>query len=303
MVNTQTDRGIWREGRMKATTFRQFYREWQPGEEGSLPVLALHGSLTQSGMWRELAERIGSVRMLCPDLRGYGRSEDPQGDACAEFARDVLALADALLPGRFVAMGHSFACSIALELANAAPARVAGVVLVDPVVRVPGVPAPSGPPAPHPESFASIEEAGRYFAATEEGEWTAAALARFARDIMIEESGRWRLPYRYERLKRLRTFTVSPASDYNLLAKARLVNAPVLVFRGGASKRFAAAAEEPFAAAFASPPEVVLCPRSGHFPTTTEPDIVAAALLEFLSSERLGIPRFAVSRTAPEQSE
>jgi pimeloyl-ACP methyl ester carboxylesterase len=283
MPNTQNDRGLWREGRLRANGFRQFYRDWQPGEERALPVLALHGSLTQSGMWHGLAERLGSVRMLCPDLRGYGRSEDPQGDACAEFAGDVLALAAALLPPRFVAMGHSFACSIALELANAAAARVAGVVLVDPVVRVPGVPAPSGPPAPHPESFASIEEAERHFAATEEGEWTAAALARFARDVMIEESGRWRFPYRYERLKRLRTFTVSSASDYDLLAKARLVKAPVLVFRGGASKRFAAAAEEPFAAAFAAPPEVVLCPRSGHFPGTSEPGIVAAALLEFLA--------------------
>src|SRR4051812_32552489 len=57
--------------------FRQFYREWRPGDDASQPVMALHGSLTQSGMWNVIAEGLGSVRMLCPDQRGFGRSEDP----------------------------------------------------------------------------------------------------------------------------------------------------------------------------------------------------------------------------------
>src|SRR5450756_2149308 len=86
--------GRWRSGEVSIAGFRQFYREWRPRVEPRLPVLALHGSLTQSGMWIELAERIGSVRMLCPDQRGFGASETPQGDACADFARDALALAD-----------------------------------------------------------------------------------------------------------------------------------------------------------------------------------------------------------------
>src|SRR3972149_6786171 len=120
-------------------------------------------------------------------------------------------------------MGHSFAGQLALGLANTAAAGSAGVVLVDPVVRVPGVPAPSGPPAPHPESFATLEEAERHFKATEEGEWTPAALARFARDVMIGAGGAWRFPFDSERLKRLRTYTVSAASDYDLFAKARRV--------------------------------------------------------------------------------
>ena len=35
-------------------------------------MLALHGSLTQSGMWIALAEGAGTIRMLCPDQRGFG---------------------------------------------------------------------------------------------------------------------------------------------------------------------------------------------------------------------------------------
>ena len=86
-------------------------------------MLALHGSLAQSGLWNPIAD--SSIRMLCPDLRGYGLSEDPGTDSCVEFAADALALAQHLLPERYVIMGHSFACSIALEAARQAPAQIA----------------------------------------------------------------------------------------------------------------------------------------------------------------------------------
>ena len=286
MTQTNDRAGQWHTGTSTGAGFRQFYREWRPHEENFLPVLALHGSLTQSGMWIELAERIGTVHLLCPDQRGYAGSDTPSGDSCLEFARDALALADARLPGRFVVMGHSFACAIALDLAQAAATRIAGVVLVDPVTRALGSSAPRGPAAPQPESFGTLEEAQRHFLETEEGEWPAAALARFTGDVMIEADGAWRFPYTLERLRRLRAFSASPAGDYDIFAKAPRVSAPVLVFRGGASKRFPAAAVEPLAAAFPAPPKIVLCPTSGHFPTATEPHIVATALVDFLAGLR-----------------
>ena len=52
------------------------------------------------------------------------------------------------------------------------------------------------------------------------------------------------------------------------------------------SQRFLSDAEQPFVAAFASKPKVVLCPTSGHFPTATEPDIVIAELERFLDGLR-----------------
>ncbi|MCC7487236.1 MAG: alpha/beta hydrolase [Burkholderiales bacterium] len=278
--------GTWRTGATSIAGFRQFYREWRPGEERYPPVLALHGSLTQSGMWIALAERIGDLRMVCPDQRGYGRSDTPQGDACADFARDARLIAESLLPARYVVVGHSFACSIALELARVDAERVAGVVLIDPVVRLPGAQAPRNPAVPRPESFATLAEAERHFLETEEGEWNPAALARFTRDVMIEAGGAWRFPYTAERLGRLRSFTASAGGDYDLLGKAALVTTPVLACRGGASKRFPASAEAAFLAAFSPRPLLVPCPKSGHFPTATEPGIVAEALLEFVARAR-----------------
>jgi pimeloyl-ACP methyl ester carboxylesterase len=276
--------GHWLTGRRPGAGFEQFWREWRPDEEDSLPVLALHGSLTQSGMWIALAEAARSIRMLCPDQRGFGLSDDPGSDACADFAADALALARDLLPARYVVMGHSFACSIALEVALRADAQIAGVVLVDPVVRV-GSPPPSAPPPSIPESFGTREDAERHYRETEEGVWTDATLRTFVDEIMLHdgEHGPWRMPYTAARLRRLRAFTASPASDFGLFAKAEAVRCPVLVFRGGMSKRFPAAAEPSFLEAFSAPAELVVCPTSGHFPSTTEPDLVIDALKTFLA--------------------
>jgi pimeloyl-ACP methyl ester carboxylesterase len=277
----------WQTGFHRINGFRQFIRDWRPpmttGLPTGLPVLALHGSLTQSGMWIAPAEAAASIRMVCPDQRGFGLSEDPGIDRCAEFASDAVALAATLLPARYVILGHSFACSIALEATRQDAKRVAGVVLVDPVVRVATLSA--APSAPSPESFATREDAERHFRDTEEGAWTDATLRRFVQDIMMRDgdSGPWRFPYTAARLRRLRAFTASPASDYDLFAKAKAVRCPVLVFRGGMSKRFPADAELRFLEAFASKPELVLCPTSGHFPSATEPAIVVASLKRFLS--------------------
>ena len=151
---------LWRTGYHTVNGFSQFCRDWQPRDERYLPVLALHGSLTQCGMWIAPAEAAGSIRMLCPDQRGFGLSNDPGGDSCAEFASDALALAQNLLPERYVIMGHSFACSITLEAARMAAGHVAAVVLVDAVAPV-GTPsaAPAAPSTPPPETFATLEEA------------------------------------------------------------------------------------------------------------------------------------------------
>ena len=280
--------GFWRTDYHTVNGFSHFYRDWQPREKSSLPVLALHGSLTQSGMWVAPAEAAGTVHMLCPDQRGFGRSEDPGSDSCAEFASDALALAQYLLPERYVIMAHSFACSIALAAAHGAASNVAAVVLVDPVVHVGMSAAPAAPSPPPPEKFDTLEDAGRHFRNTEEGEWTDEALRRFVQDIMMREgeSGPWRFPYTPVRLQRLRAFTASPESDYDLFAKAKALRCPILIFRGGMSKRFPPAAEQPFLQAFASKPKLVVCPTSGHFPSATEPRIVIAELKHFLNTVR-----------------
>ena len=240
-------------------------------------------------MWIALAEAAGTIRTLCPDQRGFGFSDDRPGESCAEFASDALTFAQSLLTERYVVMGHSFACSIALDLASMAAEHVAALMLVDPVMSVAAPPTVLAAPLTVPlETFATFEEAARHFRDTEEGNWTDATLGRFVQDIMIydKENQSWRFPYALARLRRLRSFTASAASDYSLLAKAKVVRCPVLVFRGGMSKRFPPTTEQLFLGAFTSKPKIVVCPNSGHFPTTTETNIVAEELKHFLDGIR-----------------
>ena len=275
---------MWRTNEFTNNGLSRFYREWHPRHDHALPVVALHGSLTQSGMWNVIGEGLESVRMICPDQLGFGRSEDSGDDSCAAFAADALSLAQKLCLKRYFIMGHSFACSIALEVAIQAADCVAAVVLVDPVVRV-GPLGQSAPPVPPPESFATLEEAMRHFRETEEGTWTQATLTRFVQDIMMRDAqtGRWHFPYSAARLRRLRAFTASSSSDYDLLAKAKALHCPVLIFRGGMSKRFPVEREQLFLETFGVNPEIVVCPDSGHFPTATEPGIVIDALKHFIN--------------------
>src|SRR3974390_2831933 len=278
------DMQLWRTGYDTSNGFRQFYREWLPRARRHRPVLGLPRSVTQSGMWIVPAEMAGSIHLLCPAQRGFGRSEDPDGDSCAEFAADAGAGAHTLLPDRYVVMGHSFACSIALEVAQLSPSQIASVVLVDPVI--PMGTRPSAPSLLVPDSFGSLSEAEHHFRETEEGKWEDAALMRFVKDIMIEDGQRWCFPYSTARLRRLRAFTASGASDYDLFAKAKAVRCPILIFRGGMSKRFPAAAERKFLGAFTSKTKLVGGPESGHFPTATEPKLIVDELRRFLRPDR-----------------
>jgi pimeloyl-ACP methyl ester carboxylesterase len=108
-------------------------------ESGSgVPFLWAHGLLSNMAQedavglfsWREVGARV--VRF---DARGHGESapsQDPAELRWPELARDMLALADTLGPGRVFLGGVSMGCATALHAAVAAPERVAGLVLMAP---------------------------------------------------------------------------------------------------------------------------------------------------------------------------
>ena len=280
-------KGNWRSGFETVSNIRMFYRDWRPaGGESLPPVIALHGSLSQGAMWLDTAEKIGKVRFVCPDQRGYGKSEDPgRGDAAVDFAQDAIRLADALVISRYTVMGHSFAGSIALKVAAMDPDRVASVVLVDPTVR-------STKRArgnldlvrKRPYRFDNIEEALRFWKESEEGHWPASNLSRFVRYIMdIEgEGAACEMPFEMERLIRLREFQASAAGDYFPEKIAKKVKAPVLIFRGGVSNRLSSEGHKNLESGFSKKPKTVVCPKSGHFPPVQEPAIFNRALTRFI---------------------
>jgi non-heme chloroperoxidase len=102
------------------------------GDATGRAVILLHG---YGDSWfsysRVLPLLPGDFRIIAPDLRGHGRTSQPDsGYALRDLATDVLALMDALGIERAVVVGHSMGGLVAQQVALLAPKRVSGIMLV-----------------------------------------------------------------------------------------------------------------------------------------------------------------------------
>ena len=105
------------------------------GSGPGLPVIFVHGLAGDLEMWRAQLDHLRPTRRaLALDLRGHGLSGLPKDGDCSipAMASDVLAVADAAGIKRFVLVGHSMGGAVILAVAQAAPARVAGLLFADP---------------------------------------------------------------------------------------------------------------------------------------------------------------------------
>jgi len=100
-------------------------------------LLCLHGWLDNAATWDVLAPMLVrklSVRLVCVDLSGHGRSSH-QHHASAYYLPqrviEVLDVADVLGWTTFALMGHSMGAGIATLVAGTAPDRVTRLILVD----------------------------------------------------------------------------------------------------------------------------------------------------------------------------
>ncbi|WP_025745886.1 alpha/beta fold hydrolase [Kallotenue papyrolyticum] len=97
------------------------------------PLLLLHGLTANAHAFDGLlAAGLGTrFRVLAPDLRGRGASDDDDSYTLADHAADVLALLDALRLARVALVGHSFGGLLAYYLAATHPQRVRCIVALD----------------------------------------------------------------------------------------------------------------------------------------------------------------------------
>ncbi len=102
-----------------------------PGE-GPL-VVAAHGITSNHRSWGVVAAALeGRVRLVAPDLRGRGRSNElPPPYGLAQHADDMAAVLDHLGEEQAVVAGHSMGGFVAAMTANRHPGRTSAVVLVD----------------------------------------------------------------------------------------------------------------------------------------------------------------------------
>jgi 3-oxoadipate enol-lactonase len=118
---------------------RLAYREVTAGPDAAgIPMVMLHGGGGDSSTWDDLAPGFAERRTVyLPDLRGMGRSERTDQYSMTLFRDDVLALLDRLGLDRVVLVGHSLGGFVAMLVAQAAPKRVAALVLEETPPPVP----------------------------------------------------------------------------------------------------------------------------------------------------------------------
>jgi haloacetate dehalogenase len=104
------------------------------------PLLLLHGHPRTHATWHRVAPLLArSHTVVCPDLRGYGRSSKPPTTpdhrpySKRAMAADCLALMAALGHQRFAVAGHDRGAYVALRTALDHPAAVTALAVLDAV--------------------------------------------------------------------------------------------------------------------------------------------------------------------------
>jgi haloacetate dehalogenase len=108
------------------------------GRAGAPPLLLVHGFPQTHVLWHRVAQQLAPhFRLVLPDLRGYGDSAQPVGDADhanyskRTMALDLVRLMRALGHERFGVCGHDRGGRVAHRLALDHPAAVSRLALID----------------------------------------------------------------------------------------------------------------------------------------------------------------------------
>lgn len=104
----------------------------------ALPLLALHGHLSEAASFAHLAAALGGDRrVVALDQRGHGDSDRAADYGREGYVSDALALLDHLGLDRVAVLGHSLGAVNAYHLAAAHPGRVAALVDTDAAADLP----------------------------------------------------------------------------------------------------------------------------------------------------------------------
>ncbi|HET9355493.1 MAG TPA: alpha/beta hydrolase [Sphingomicrobium sp.] len=105
------------------------------GRDDAPPVILLHGFPESHRTWRSLTPLLEEqFRLIMPDQRGFGASDQPQDVAAYEIdllLADLFALADALSVDRFALVGHDWGGAIGWAAAISGSPRVERLAIVN----------------------------------------------------------------------------------------------------------------------------------------------------------------------------
>jgi pimeloyl-ACP methyl ester carboxylesterase len=248
---------------------------------GDGPAIVLgHSLLCDLEMWRGVAPRLAERhRVINVEARGHRRSTAPAGFTLEDLADDWLAILDRERIDRAFLIGLSMGGMTAVRLALRAPARVAGMVLID--------------------SNGDAEEPGKRL------QYTAmemiyrrigmvGPLARRTGQIML---GATTLRRRPETLDALRATiarhdrTQIPHAIHAVFQRASILDrlgaiaCPTLVLVGAEDNATPVAKSQRLTAAIRDA-RLDVVPEVGHLSALEDPDAIASRVLAFLAEQR-----------------
>jgi pimeloyl-ACP methyl ester carboxylesterase len=112
---------------------------WVSGPENGTPVLLIHGNLVTGRFWRDVADQLpDDVRVVAPDLRGFGRTEAKPIDATRgldDWVDNIESLVKKIgWTGRKLHVGGwSLGGGVAMGYATKHPGDIASLTLVAPM--------------------------------------------------------------------------------------------------------------------------------------------------------------------------
>lgn len=118
-------------GYLRTSYGRLHYRH--AGAEGRPVLLLLHINRQSSALYEELmGELAAAFRVVAMDYPGYGGSEHlGRQPTIRDYARAAAELLDGLGVKRVLPLGEAVGAAVAVDFANAFPARTAGVALLN----------------------------------------------------------------------------------------------------------------------------------------------------------------------------
>lgn len=281
--------------------------EWR-ADEPRATALLLHGVMDAAATWDLVAAHLaeGGLRVLAPDLRGFGGGPRvaPGGYYhFPDYVFDVADIVDALVPPQspLLLVGHSMGGTIATLYAGAFPERVTGVALLEGV----------GPPDQSPEDaparmrawiegvrsvrarderiLPSREEALRRLAANHPRVSPDVLSTRL--DALARPRTHARLGWRADPLHGTRAPVPFYAATYR--AFARRVTCPVLFVSGGKDGWHPLDEEERLACFSQFPQQLrrAELADAGHMMHWTQPVGLARALVQFASAALSSLTR------------
>ncbi|MDH6064589.1 alpha/beta fold hydrolase [Umezakia ovalisporum] len=127
-----------KEHKIKVDSLEWFYRESLPiGRTDLLPVLLLHGLVSQSYSWRNIMPALGTQgnRAIAPDWIGYGFSAKPEKKDFPytpnKFITALAGFVKALELERFSLVVQGFLGSVGLQYALRYPEQIANIIILN----------------------------------------------------------------------------------------------------------------------------------------------------------------------------